>query len=202
MQDWLIEGANPPPSAYPRIADKMLVGPEQVKFPNIPGVTRSTQVYKAHRLDFGPQFKKEGISTQEPPRVGAAFPTLVSQVDEDGNDIAGIRLPELAVPLATYTGWNVLDPKMGLKGSLLVGLQGGFIPLARTRSQREKDGDPRPSIAERYGSKEQYLQLIQKSASDLAKTGYLLATDVPEIVAFAEKEWSYLADPAPAGQSR
>jgi hypothetical protein len=200
MQRWLIEGAAPPPSAYPRIADKMLVGPEQVKFPNIPGVTRSTQVYKAHRLDFGPQFRKEGISTQEPPRVGAAFPILVSQADEDGNDKAGIRLPELAVPLATYTGWNVLDPKIGLKGSLLVGLQGGFIPLARTRAQREKGGDPRRSIEERYASKEQYLQLIEKSANDLVKTGYLLAADVPEIVAFAGKEWGYLAGPVPAGQ--
>ena len=200
MQQWLTEGTAPPASAYPQIADKTLVPPEEVTFPNIPGVTRSTRVYKARHLDFGPQFKKEGISTQEPPRIGAAFPILVSQVDEDGNDRAGIRLPELAVPLATYTGWNVLDPKVGFEEGLLVGLQGSFIPLSRTRAQREKYGDPRRSIEERYSSKDQYLQAIQKSANDLVKSNYLLANDVNEIVRFAGKEWDYIVGPMPTGQ--
>src|SRR5204863_3283 len=83
------------------------------------------------RADYGPRFAKEGIVTIEPPRIGSSFPILVPQVDADGNGIAGVRMPELAVPLATYTGWNLFNDRSGPAG-VLSSMQGSYIPLART----------------------------------------------------------------------
>ncbi|MGH8248825.1 MAG: alpha/beta hydrolase domain-containing protein, partial [Gammaproteobacteria bacterium] len=105
MDRWVTEDAAPPPSLYPRIAEGTLVAPSVVDFPKIPGVGYSTRVHLAYRADYGPNWKS-GVVTQEPPKIGKAFPMLVSQVDEDGNESAGLKLPEVAVPLATYTGWN------------------------------------------------------------------------------------------------
>ena len=103
MDRWTASGAPPPPSRYPRVADGTLVPPERLRFPKVPGVTTSTAVHGAYRADYGPRFASERVITQEPPRIGRAFPILVPQVDADGNGIAGIRMPELSVPLATYT---------------------------------------------------------------------------------------------------
>ena len=103
MERWVSEGVAPPPSVYPQVAKDTLVAPEAVQFPKIPGVTFSTRIHKAYRADYGPQWKS-GIVTREPPQIGKAFPMLVSQVDRDGNEVAGLKMPELAVALATYAG--------------------------------------------------------------------------------------------------
>ena len=87
-------------------------------------------MHRAYRADYGPKFATEGVVTLEPPRIGTAFPILVPQVDADGNGIAGIRMPELAVPLATYTGWNLFNDRSG-PTDVLSSMQGSYVPLPR-----------------------------------------------------------------------
>src|SRR5579872_6607416 len=93
-----------------------------------------------------PQWR-QGIVSNEPPKVGKPFPALVPQADSDGNDLGGVRLPELQVPVATYTGWNLRDPSIGASDRRISFL-GSFIPFAKTTRERQKTGDPRPSLAE------------------------------------------------------
>jgi hypothetical protein len=109
-------------------------------------------------------------------------------VDADGNERAGIRLPEVAVPLATYTGWNFRNAATGGTNQL-VPLLGSYIPLPRTRAERDASRDPRPSVEERYASRQQYLDAIDKAAAALVKQGYLLAGDVPSVVKRATDHW-------------
>jgi len=153
MDQWAKGGTPPPPGTYPKIADSTLVPLSKWTFPKIPWVNTPQEVSLAYHLDFGPQWKS-GIVGNDPPRVGKPFDVLVPQTDADGNDLGGVRLPELEVPLATYTGWNLRDPSIGA-AELRVSFLGSFIPFARTEAEREKSGDPRPSVAERYGSREQ-----------------------------------------------
>ena len=100
--------------------------------------------------------------------------------------------PELSVPVATYAGWNLFNEKSG-PTSVLSSMQGSFIPLLRTRAEREQAGDPRRSLEERYQGREQYLAEISKAANDLAARGYLLKADVPRIVEQAGTRWDYVA---------
>jgi hypothetical protein len=195
MQRWIADEVAPPPSAYPRIADGTLVAPEQLKFPRLPGVNVPTTPHKAYRANYGSDFISKGLVTQEPPAIGTAFPILVPQVDADGNERAGIRLPELAVPLATYTGWNLFNERSG-PAHVVSSMQGSFIPFARTATERQRAKDPRKSIDERYPSRDRYLALITNAATDLATAGYLLAEDRQRIVEQAQTRWDHLALPS------
>ena len=143
----------------------------------------------AYRIDYGERWDA-GIIDLEPPRVGRAFPVLLPQVDGDGNDLGGIRMPEVAVPLATYTGWNLRHPDVGAPEELSR-LVGSYIPFARTRAERERAGDPRPSIEERYRSRAEYLGLAAEAAVKLAAEGYLLGEDVPALVRRAAEQWDH-----------
>jgi len=98
------------------------------------------------------------------------------------------------VPLATYTGWNLRDPKLRAPDELF-SMAGSFLPFARTKAEREKDLDPRPSIQERYNSREAYLQKVAAAAGDLARAGYLLQQDVPRLLERAARQWDYLTKP-------
>ena len=121
----------------------------KVKFPTIPGVAFPAIVHLAYPSNYGPEFRTKGIVTQEPPELGKPYPLLFPQVDGDGNDIAGIRMPEIQVPLGTYTGWNLRTPDIGAPDELN-SMQGSFIPFPRTRADRDLRHDPRLSIQERY----------------------------------------------------
>ena len=178
------------------MADQNLTPLSDLKFPNIPGVRLPERIQTAYRLDFGPNFRSEGIVSLEPPKVGNPFPTLVPQVDSDGNEAAGIRLPEIQVPLATYTGWNLRAPELGAADELL-SMVGSFIPFARTKAERLKLRDPRPSIEERYPNRQQYLEGVRAAAHRLAGEGYLLESDIPSILAEAGEKWDYLLEPRP-----
>ena len=111
LNRWVAEGKEPPASRYPRLKDGNLTALQGLKFPKVSGVRLPTRIQTAYRLDFGPDFRSKGIVSIEPPKVGKPFPTLVSQVDQDGNEVAGIRLPAIQVPLATYTGLESESPR-------------------------------------------------------------------------------------------
>ena len=191
FQRWLADGVEPPHSRYPAIAAGALVAPRAVRFPKIPGIQTSTRVHKAWRIDYGPEFRTKGIVSIEPPRVGKAFPVLVPQVDSDGNETSGIRMPEVQAPLATYTGWNLRHPNIGAPQELF-GLAGAWIPFPSTAAGRKKTRDPRRSIQERYAGRADYLKKIEAAARGLARDGYLLDRDVPGVVSIAGRHWDYL----------
>ena len=196
LNQWVADGKEPPPSRYPRLADQNLTPLTELKFPKIPGVRLPERIQTAYRLDFGPSFRSQGIVSLEPPKVGKPFPTLVPQVDSDGNETAGIRLPEIQVPLATYTGWNLRAPELGAADELL-SMVGSFIPFTRTKAERLKQGDPRPSIEERYPNRREYLEGVKAAAHRLAGEGYLLESDIPSVLAGAGEKWDYLLEPRP-----
>src|SRR6185437_10309047 len=141
--------------------------------------------------DFGPEFFSRGIVTQEPPKFGAPYPVLVPQVDGDGNDIGGVRMPEVQVPLATYTGWNLRPKQIGASEQFAI-IEGSFIPFALTKAERIKTGDPRPSIEERYSSREEYMAKFKAAAETLMDEGYLLSSDVPAQVKRGGEIWDYV----------
>jgi hypothetical protein len=188
MDQWLKNGTPPPPSIYPKIAEATLVPLSKWNFPKIPGVNKPQEVSLAYHLDFGPLWK-DGIVTFEPPRVGKPFPVLVPQSDADGNDFGGVRLPELQVPLASYTGWNLRDPRIGAS-DLRLSFYGSFIPFAKTAVEREKSGDPRLSIAERYASRDEYLGKFAEAASKLIHERFLLPEDLPAMLERGKLEWA------------
>jgi hypothetical protein len=196
LNSWVADGKEPPPSRHPRLADQNLTSLADLKFPKIPGVRVPERIQTAYRLDFGPGFRSQGIVSLEPPKVGKPFPTMVPQVDSDGNEAAGIRLPDIQVPLATYTGWNLRVPELGAADELY-SMVGSFIPFARTKAERGKQGDPRPSIEERYPNRQEYLQRVKVAAHRLAREGYLLESDIPNVVAGASEKWDYLLEPRP-----
>jgi hypothetical protein len=191
MDQWVKDGTPPPPSTYPKIADGTLVPLSKWTFPKISGVNTPHEVSQAYHLDFGPQWKS-GIISNEPPKVGKPFGVLVPQTDADGNDLGGVRLPELQVPLATYTGWNLRDPSIGAP-DLRVSFLGSFIPLARTAAEREKSNDPRLSVAERYGSREQYMGKFAEAAMKLIHDRFLLREDLPAVLERGQREWNEIA---------
>jgi hypothetical protein len=182
LDRWVTAGQTPPPSLHPRLDDGTAVSPGQTAatFQALPGVHFPVHLRSIARLDFGTGMQ-EGITTILPPRVGKPYSNLVATVDEDGNELTGIRLPDISVPLATYTGWNVRHPDIGGPGQTLA-LLGSTIPFAATRAERQASGDPRPSIEERYASKEDYLRQVQHAAEALVQQGYLLAEDLPTIL--------------------
>jgi hypothetical protein len=192
MNRWVTDGTAPPASALPRVENGTLVTPDKLKFPSLAGVTVPAVPHKAYRADYGPDFIKKGIVSQEPPAIKSAYPILVPQVDADGNELAGIRMPEMAVPTATYTGWNLFNEASG-PTNVVSSMVGSFIPLARTKADRASSNDPRKSLEERYPGRDQYLAEITKAAGDLVAKGYLLKTDVARIVEQAATRWDYAA---------
>jgi hypothetical protein len=183
MKDWVVSGEEPPPSRHPRIDDGSLVAPAAVEFPAIPNV-HSLAALNARARAANPLLPDDGGEA-------APLPLLVPQVDADGNDVGGIRHPELAVPLATYTGWNFAHPERGNPDEL-VALAGSYIPFEANEQARIAANDPRLSIAERYTGKDDYLGLVRSAADKLVGERYLLAQDVDAIVTRAGEHWDLL----------
>ena len=134
---------------------------------------------------------------EEPLCIDGAYGGLVPQSDADGNDLGGVRLPELQVPLATYTGWNLRDPSIGAPEQR-VSFLGSWIPLAKTAEERKKSGDPRLSIEERYKSQEEYMSKFEQAAKKLIEQRFLLQEDLPAILERGRLEWkTIVGEPAP-----
>ncbi|PYQ97248.1 MAG: hypothetical protein DMF96_15345, partial [Acidobacteria bacterium] len=126
----------------------------------------------------------------EPPEIGKPFVVSVPAVDADGNVRAGIRLPDIAVPLATQAGWNYRDASIGAPDRL-AGEIGSYIPFARTKAEREKTSDPRLSIEERYRSLDEYVGKFAAVTLDLVQHGYLLREDVADLLKHAVEHYQW-----------
>lgn len=190
LNRWIVDGTEPPVSAYPRLANGQLVPLTEVRFPRLPGVAFPNRIHEAASLQYGPDFRSKGIVTIEPPSVGSSYPVLLPQVDADGNETSGIRMPWLQVPLATYTGWNLRAPSISAPAELF-SFAGSTIPLARNRNERAANGDSRPSIAERYPNRDAYLAQVRAAVRNLAAERYVLASDSDAIVEQAGGLWDF-----------
>ncbi len=182
LDRWVTEGVEPPPSRHPRLTEGTAVAFEALHavFDRIPGASYPRHHARPCRLDF----------SVLPPRPGPAYGSLVSAVDADGNEVGGIALPEVAVPLGTHTGWTLRHPSIGGEAQRLV-FAGATIPFARTRREREGSGDPRPSIEERYRSREEYLERVRRAGAALVAQRYMLEEDIELAVALAARAWDH-----------
>jgi hypothetical protein len=189
MDAWLRAETAPPPSVYPTLAKGELVPLDGVKFPAVRSMPFAAYMPRVWRLDYGPLFAATRVITNEPPTVGAALRVLVPQVDADGNDVGGIRIPEIAAPLGTHTGWNVSHPQLS-ELHYLAGLLGSFEPFARTAADRQRTGDQRPSIAERYSGRQEYLARMEAAARDLVRQRFLRDADVAGVIRRGEEIWA------------
>jgi hypothetical protein len=187
MDAWVRNGTLPPASSYPKISNGTLVPLGKLAFPVIPRVTRPREANAAYRLDYGPKVA-QGILQTQPPKVAAAFPVLVPQVNEDGNELDGVRLPELTVPLATYTGWSLRDPSIGAPDQRCA-FVGSYVAFARTAEERKKLSDPRKSIAERYAGREDYLARFTQALDELVAARWILPEDRAAMLQLGEREW-------------
>jgi hypothetical protein len=186
MERWVRDGVSPPESRHPSLADHTLVPRQDIEFPPIPGVRSPLGIAGGYRADL------DGLTAHP-------LPFLVPQVDGDGNEVAGIALPELAVPLATYTGWNFRHPSIGQPTELLP-LTGSYIPFPVTRAAGEAARDPRFSIEERYGSRARYQALVTDRAANLNREGYLLSEDLATVVDRALARWDDVTRGTALGQ--
>jgi hypothetical protein len=181
LDAWVKDGTPPPPSRHARLDDGSLVPIERLGFPRLPGVEIPAAPVPRKRLDYGPDWAKGILSRVLPEAIAPAYPVLVPRVDADGNEVAGIRLPDVAVPTATSTGWALRASGVGATGAIC-GLDGSHVPFARTKAEREAKGDPRPSLAERYADHADYVARVRQAATALERERYLLAEDVQRIV--------------------
>ena len=190
LDRWVAEGVEPPPSTYPRRSDGTAVshGEALATFAAIPGASTPgpAGIRTVKQFDFGPE-AMQGIA-RHPVVVGDAYVGRVSAVDDDGNELAGIRLPDVAVPVATYAGWNPRHPDTGGEGQILR-LAGSTIPFAKTESQRVDNGDPRPSIDSRYASRDAYAAAVGDHADALIAQGHALAADRGIMIDAALARW-------------
>jgi hypothetical protein len=180
LDGWVKDGT-PPPSQYPRLGDRSLVDVRDLGFPAVPGMMLPPGPNPKPRFDYGPDFDKGIVSRVLPDVLPDGYGVLVPKADADGNEVSGIRLPDIAVPTGTATGWAVRSADAGWAGELC-GLDGSFLPFARTKADREAKGDPRLSLEERYRDKADYVAKVREAAAALERARYLLAEDVERIV--------------------
>ena len=200
LDRWVTTGEEPPASRHPSLNDGTAVESHTLveRFGQLPGVRVPTQTTRAIRLDYGPE-SHLGRTTTLPAVEGEEFPALVADLDESFNEVRGIRLPDLEVPVATYTGWNLRDESIG-NPNLFIGITGGLagwtLPLPRTEAERESTGDPRESIESRYANREDYLQQVTQAAQALVDEGYMLSEDIEEVVDLAGRKYDFFVGEA------
>jgi Alpha/beta hydrolase domain len=199
LVDWVTKGKQPPPSEYPRVSDGTLVPAtaKAMRWPRIPGAPAPDNVMNVLMdYDYGPEFRyndESGVMTNIVPPIKQIIPTLAAKVDEDGNEIAGVKSVLLQAPLGTYTSWNPIasGPLKGNEGSLAA----GYIPFAMTKAERMANGDPRRSVEERYGSQEGYDCLVRHVARQEVRKRLLLQEDADRLIAQAAASNVLPSDP-------
>jgi hypothetical protein len=186
MDRWATDGTPPTPSRVPRRADETLVSPvEAVRaLPKVPGVSVPSEPSRLPLYDYGPDFT-HGFVTEHPPKPvdGKEYTVQLPLVDADGNDLGGLRSPEILAPIGTHTGWNLRRAPFA-EGDF-ASLMGSFVPFPRTKADRDASGDPRLSLEERYPSHDAYVSAVTQAAESLAAAGLLLEEDVARYAAAA-----------------
>jgi hypothetical protein len=187
---WITDGVEPPPSRHPRLADATAVERKEVlaTYARLPGFAPPdpNRLPVIRTVDMGAD-EATGVG-RYPAVEGDTYPALVSAVDADGNEIAGVRMPDIAVPVGTHAGWNPRDPVTGSPEQIVPmnGLTLWFAPDAATRAAR---GDPRPSLAERYRSEADYAAKVRQAALQLVAQRHLLEEDVERAVEAAVQRY-------------
>ncbi len=190
LVDWVTGKHQPPASRYPMLARGDLVQPNSkaMGWPAIPDAPRPDG--KQNPLadyDFGPGFitaDVSGVATRQPPVLRQVLPQRVPRVNADGNETAGVLPIQLQVPTGTYTGWNVTGTGYGTGGGC--SLFGGYIPFARTKAERIANGDPRPSLEERYADHAGFVAHVKAATARSLADGWLLPDDAARVIAQAE----------------
>jgi hypothetical protein len=187
LDQWVSQGVPPPPSQYPRADNGTAQAPNVVRdeYPVVSGFTIGTPNALPMR-DYGTTFNGTGGIVTNSPAIDAPdkkYTVLVPRVDADGNDLPGLRAPDIQIRLGTYAGWNTRAP--GYRAGDLCGLNGTFIPLAQTEAARKAAVDPRPSLEQRYASQADYVAKVAAATEDLESRGYLLDADARTIKAAA-----------------
>ena len=207
LDKWVTSGELPPSSRYPRLDDGTAVTPETAlaTIGSIPSVNSPAHLRRFTRLDFGPD---EGVPTKIPAEVGSTYPVLVPAVDGNGNELAGIPLPYISAPLATYTGWNLRHPDIGGPDQVISTggasggtLRGSTIPFPATAGARASAGDPRDSVEEHYATRDNYLDRVQQAAQSLIEEGYMLAEDMPRVLEQAGQLYDVFSARVPEAQA-
>ncbi|HEX7968099.1 MAG TPA: alpha/beta hydrolase domain-containing protein, partial [Stellaceae bacterium] len=175
LDDWVSKGIEPPASRVPRLADGTLVAADATGFPAIP------EFHLVHAVNAIARF---GDWVHPHPEGGQQYRPLVAKVGADGNEVAGILLPDIAAPLATYTGWNAY--KLPFPEGELCDRDGSYAPLAKTRAERLKSGDPRPSLEEIYGDHAGYVAKLTAAAEALVSARLLLPEDARRYIEAAK----------------
>ncbi len=179
LDEWVRDSREPPPSAFPRIADGTLVGWREAEsgWQALPGVRYPQVIHQPEHLDRGPEFYSRRVATIEPPKSCGLYVVRVPKCGSDNNELGTLRLPDISVPIGSYISWNLRSRSLGAEEELL-GLSGGFIPFATTKTDREQRGDPRAALLERFASFEEYRRLALAAANELVQQRYWLAEDV------------------------
>ena len=188
LDDWADRGIAPPPSRYPDVRDGTLVTREEAEraFPKIPGVKFPGVVNELSLLDFGPKFGPTGgWVTKLPPARGARYQVLVPKPNGDGLDLGGVWTPDVAAPVGTNTGWNLIAA--GPRGTDLCGLNGSFFPFAKTKAERLATSDPRPSLEERYKDHAGFVKAVERAARGLVKERLMLEEDMQRVIEIAKQ---------------
>jgi hypothetical protein len=195
LDQWVADGKRPPASVYPTIAAGNLVQPNRkgTTFPMIPGVDFPRVIQQPSLWDLGPRWNSQFIVDREPPNALADYATLVPKSNADGNELGCLNPPEIEVPVASYTGWNLISDGTSADGNL-VGLRGSYIPFPRTKKERIAKQDPRLSVQERYASLDAYIKKMNAYCERLVESGYLLKSDVPGILEIHKKRVAPLFD--------
>ena len=195
LDRWVAQGTEPPASRYPTIRDGTLVDWRHgsTGFPNIPGTNYPEIIQQPSFLDFGPRWQTQRIIDFQPPVIRGDYKVMAPRCDRDGNDLGCLEPPEVAVPVATYTGWNLRKDDGGAEEQL-VSLQGSYIPFPRTRVDREQSGDPRPSVQERYQSLDEYVRQFTAACDKLRGEGYFLEEDAERLIKIHRERVSKLFD--------
>jgi hypothetical protein len=188
LDDWVKSDVLPPSSLYPRVDQGTLVGWRQSEtgFPALPGVRYPEVIQQPSALDLGPDFPTKGIITREPPARLGKYVVKVPKSGPDGNDLGTLLPAEVAVPVATFTGWNLRRRDVGAEDQL-VSLAGSYVPFSRTKAEAKSSGDPRPSLEERYGSFAAYKRALAQQCEKMVKQRYLLQEDADRILTTADR---------------
>jgi hypothetical protein len=192
FRNWVMKGTAPPPSRYPMLAkgtlaraDKMAIG-----FPSLPGLRPTVPepdfIMPVYDYDWGPQFNAQdgsGVASSAPPRIKRVMTMFAPKVDADGNELGGVPVVLLDAPLGTYLGWNITaGGDTPFHKDQICNYVGGMIPFARTAAERKANDDPRPSLEERYGSHDGYVDRVAKAAARAVAEGFLLPEDAAALV--------------------